>query len=190
MTNWPQLPRDVPPARPPRRPPGRLFTGTALALLGSTVWLTSERGGSRDVAELIAAGWCLVMVGWLIRFIAGTTSGPLVGRGAVARSRWLVTPAAFVFAGWLAVTDWTLGARLALSEEPLDRAAEAALAGFPPMERGWIGLYPVELVTVDGASVRFEIVGQGALVRDAPATSDLVQVYGRWSIEDGWAYPD
>ncbi len=165
------------------RPPGILFNVTALAMFVAAVWRGSERSGVLDSILLIAAAWFFVLLAWLFRLVAGAGARMITVRSV---GRWILAPVLFVLAGVLVLSDGAMDARFALSRGALDEAADAALAG-REVPAGWVGLYPVRNVLVEGGTVSFLIDGQYAFVRDPPGGSDSVVWYepmgGGWSME-------
>jgi hypothetical protein len=177
-------------ADPFARPPGIVFNGVAAAMFAVAVWRGSERTGVLDSALLVAAVWFFVLLLWLFRCAAGAGAGTITLRSA---ARWGLAPSLFVVAAVLAFNDVAMEARFALSRGALDGAVEAALAG-EDVSAGWVGLYPVEGVSITDGSIRIAIDGQYAFVRDAPGGSDSVIWYepmgGRWSMEIDASFGD
>ena len=164
-------------------PPGILFNATALAMFAVAVWRGSERSGVLDAILLIAAAWFFVLLAWLFRLVASAGERTITVR---SMGRWVLAPALFMLAGVLVFNDQAMDARFALSRSALDEVADAALDG-RDVPGGWVGLYPVRSVLVEGGSVSFAIEGQYAFVRDPSGGSDSVVWYepmgGRWSME-------
>ncbi len=173
---------------PLARPPGVILIGIAVAVFGWTVVVGSEWTAGWDAQLLVLAAWGFLGLAWLFRFAAGTGARTILARWTV---RWAALPVLFIVAAVLVMGEYPRQARFALSRDALDAIADRAAAG-ESIGRGWVGLYPVEAVTVDGASVRLAVSGQLAFVRDAPAntgdTADtwFMEVEGRWSVEEDW----
>lgn len=85
--------------------------------------------------------------------------------------------------------------RWALAPSLFFVAAALVLRG-ETVARGWVGLYPVDEVTVGGSMVRVAVHDQAAFVRDAPTEVDSEAMTagdfsapwdkpadGRWSVE-------
>lgn len=169
-------------------PPGLLFNGAAIAMFVVAVWRGSERTDQLDTIMLVALGWLILLLGWLIRVLEAAADGTVRGSG-----RWVLAPALFAIAAILVFGGFAFDVRFGLSRAALDQAAMDALAGQVPAA-GWIGLYPVREVTVDGGSVRIDVDGQEAFVRGAPPVDTsspvwYVPIDEHWSRES-WAVLD
>lgn len=141
--------------------PGWLFNGTALALFAVALWRGSERGGDLGSIFLIATAWFVLLLAWLFWAVAAAGAGD-ISTGHLLR--WILAPSLFVLAAALVFGGYALEARFRVSQGALEAAAEAAVMG-DVVEPGWVGLYPVEAVSVQGTTVRFTIPGQSELVR-------------------------
>jgi hypothetical protein len=161
--------------------PGWLFNGTALALFVIALWRGSERGGDIGSIFLIASAWFALLLAWLFWAVAAAGGG---GASSSLLLRWILAPSLFVLAAALVFGGYALEARFRLSEGALRAAAEATAAG-RPVGPGWIGLYAVDEVSMAGASVRFAIPGQHAIVRGSPV--DRRRVWYE-PLADGWWY--
>jgi hypothetical protein len=170
--------------------PGLLMNGATVLAFVAAIWRGSER--TNDLATIIPVtlAWSVVLFVWLFRFVAALGEGTLARRDA---GRWALGPGLFLVAWIVVFGGWALVARVAMSKDALDAAADAALAG-GAIDRGWIGLYRIADVSTNDGSVRFEVVDHAALVRDPPAEEPSAvvwyePVFGRWSIEHttfGW----
>ena len=133
---------------------------------------------------MVAIAWAGLLLIWSYRVFRALADETLRRSDT---GRWALAPFLFLVAGVVVFSGAALVGRMALSVGALDAAADAALSG-RAVAPGWIGLYPVEAVSVDGQAVRFEIIDQNALVRDPPPEepSPVITyepVLGRWSIE-------
>lgn len=151
--------------------PGWRFNGTAIFLFVIALWRGSERGGDLGSVLLVATAWFVLLLAWLFWVAAAEGSGN-ISTGHLLR--WILAPSLFVLAAALVFGGYALDARFRFSQGSLEAAADAAVAG-EAVEPGWIGLYPVEGVSVQGTSVRFSIPGQSQLVRGT-----WTQRGGRW----------
>jgi hypothetical protein len=163
--------------------PGIVLNGAAIVLFVFALWRGSERGGDLGSIMLIAAGWFILLLYWLFWSVTVADERRIDGRHLV---RWVLAPSLFVLAAALVFGGYALEARFWLSRSALDEAADSALAGVP-VAPGWIGLYPVDEVSVeDETTVRFVIPGQHSLVRATERRTDRSLVYE--SIEDDWSF--
>jgi hypothetical protein len=156
--------------------PGLVFNGAAAGLFVVALWRGSERGGDLGSILLIAALWSILLLGWLLWAVAGA-GAKAISSGHLLR--WLLAPSLFVLAVALVFGGYAMQARFQLSEAALDAAADAALVD-ETVGPGWIGLYPVDGVSVErGRTVRFSVPGRHALVRGTPRSRDSVVWYQR-----------
>jgi hypothetical protein len=127
---------------------------------------------------------------WLIRVLAAAWATGL--RMPIRHwFRWLAIPVAFAIAGGLTRTSIPHDDRLALSRGAMDLAAAAIVAG-GSIDRGWIGLYPVEHVERTANGMRFLIPGAGFIdqvgmawsASGEPAGVDGTDEYH--ALGDGW----
>jgi len=135
--------------------PGRwFFLATAFAIVAA---LDTTSRFSFGLFLPTAIMWCVLAAIWLVRFIAAA--------GATRREfrlsywvRWLAIPVALGLVFVACAYRLPIHARFALSESALDQvAAEVAAGG--SLDRGWIGLYPVERVERTDDGMRFIIGG-------------------------------
>lgn len=172
-------------------PPGLLFNGAVVVMFVVAVWRGSERTGQLGSILLVGLVWFVLLLAWLFRFVGGAGSGTVMGPRRRAPIRWGLAPALFVVAAVVVFGGHAFDARFGLSRPALERAATDAVAGHAP-RAGWIGLYPVRSVTVESGSVRIEVDGQQAFVRDAPTVTDdspsvwYVPIDRQWSLEQSF----
>jgi hypothetical protein len=163
-----------------------ILNGIALAMFVVAVWRGSERSDDLNSMIQVAGAWFFVLITWLFRMVAGAPAGTVSARTI---RPWAVVPLLFLIAAGLVFTGAARDTRFALSEAALDHAAESA-AGGAPLPPGWVGLYPVEGVSVSDSAVRIDVGGQFAFVRD-PGILELESsspvwyepIRGRWWYE-------
>jgi hypothetical protein len=92
-------------AEPGPGAPGVVTNGTAIALFVIAMWRGSERGGDLGSILLIAAGWFILLLAWLLWTVAATGAGTIGTRHLV---RWMLAPSLFAVAFALssAATPW------------------------------------------------------------------------------------
>lgn len=167
-------------------PPGILFNGAAVAAFAVALWRGSERTGDLGSILVVALAWFFVLLAWLFRFTGGMAAGTVMGPRRRAPFRWALAPSLFAIAAALVFGGYAFEARFLVSRPALEHAATEALAGRPPAA-GWIGLYPVRRVSVDGTAVRVEIDGQLSFVRDPEPTNGLSSLVWYEPIDDRWS---
>lgn len=165
-------------------PPGILcWLGTGFASL--TVLDASSRD-SIDMTILAIPTLWFVAGCWLLRWLAAAWAARF-RLAPILWLRWLAIPA-FLGAAWmLAIGGVAADARYSASRTGMDQAAAEVIAG-GSIERGWIGLYPAELVERTDNGMRFLVAGSGFIDRSGYAFSS--DGSPRVSYDDGAGYAE